>query len=221
MSTYYGDFPDGHPYVCMTFDTFAAAGGSVTMTGFAASDILVYKNGNATPRASASGIVVVTDFNGKTGLHMVTFDLSDNADAGFYSWGNEYSVAVADVTVDGLTVRFWLGSFSIERLFAPLYNMNSRFKTTGNARAIFSTIGRGTVTTGATTTSLPTTNFKPDGAATDQFQGRVVLFDENTTTAGLRGCARLITASSNAANPTLTVDTLPATPVSGDKFSVV
>jgi hypothetical protein len=82
-------------------------------------------------------------------------------------------------------------------------------------------IGRGTVTTGGSTTSVPTSAFAPAGAIADQFKGRVVLFDANTTTATLRGVASAISASSNAANPTFTVGALPATPASGDLFSVL
>jgi hypothetical protein len=81
--------------------------------------------------------------------------------------------------------------------------------------------GYGTVTTGASSTSIPTSAFAPAGASLDQFAGRAVLFDNDTTTAALRGCARTISSSSNAALPTFTVTALPATPASGDKFSVV
>lgn len=94
-------------------------------------------------------------------------------------------------------------------------------QTLANLSKTVQAIGRGTVTTGASTTSVPTSSFSPAGAATDQFKGRVVLFDANTTTAALRGAAALIEASSNAANPTFTVTALPATPASGDTFSVV
>jgi hypothetical protein len=82
-------------------------------------------------------------------------------------------------------------------------------------------IGRGTVTSGASATSVPTSAFTPSGASLDQFAGRVVLFDANTTTPALRGCARAISSSSNAAAPVFTVTSLPAVPVSGDLFSVV
>lgn len=82
-------------------------------------------------------------------------------------------------------------------------------------------VGRGTVTAGGTTTSIPTSAFTPAGAVADQFKDRVVLFDVDTTTPTLRGVAKLITASTNAATPTLTVETLPAAPASGDTFSVI
>lgn len=83
------------------------------------------------------------------------------------------------------------------------------------------TVIRGTVTSGASTTSIPTSAFSPAGASADQFKGRIVVFDNDTVTEALRGEATDITASSNAANPTLTVTALSATPASGDSFSVL
>lgn len=116
MSTYYGDFPTSHTSVCMVFDSFAASTGAPSATSnFAAGDIVIFKDGGTTQRSSSAGITVSTSFDTNTGLQMVVIDLSDNTDAGFYAAGHEYSVAVADVTIDGQTIRFWLGSFSIER----------------------------------------------------------------------------------------------------------
>lgn len=81
-------------------------------------------------------------------------------------------------------------------------------------------IGRGTVTSGATTTSIPTSAFAPAGASADQFKGRIVTFDSDTATTGLRGQATDITASTSAAAPTLTVSALSTAPASGDTFSI-
>lgn len=83
------------------------------------------------------------------------------------------------------------------------------------------TVIRGTVNSGASTTSIPTSAFSPAGASADQFKGRIVVFDNDTATAALRGEATDITASSNSATPTLTVTALSATPASGDTFSVL
>lgn len=216
--TYYGDYPVNHPLVCMTFDSFTAATGASSATsGFVASDIVIFKDGSATQRTSSAGITVSTSFDSLVGLQMIIIDLSDNTDAGFYVAGHEYQVAVADVTVDSQTVRFWLGAFSIERAGGELALLKRRTNLDFTVPAI----ARGTVGSSPSTTSLPTSAFSPAGASSDQFKGRVVLFDATTTTTGLRGCARLISASSNAATPTLTVDTLPATPVAGDTFSVI
>jgi hypothetical protein len=82
-------------------------------------------------------------------------------------------------------------------------------------------MAKGTVATGATTSSVPTSVFTPAGVAIDQFVGRIILFDVTTITTGLRGCVRAITGSSAAALPVLTVAPLSATPVSGDTFLVI
>jgi hypothetical protein len=93
--------------------------------------------------------------------------------------------------------------------------------TVTNLQKATAAIGRGTVTTGGSTTSVPTSAFSPAGAVADQFKGRTILFDGDTTTTALRGQSRNITASSNAATPTLTVDALTTAPSSGDTFSVI
>ena len=54
----------------------------------------------------------------------------------------------------------------------------------------------------------------------DQFNGRNIIFADDTTTAGLRGAGTDITACTAATN-TLTFSALPATPVSGDTFIIV
>lgn len=116
MTMYLGDFPTSHTAVCIPFDSFAAATGASSATSsFVAGDVLVYKDGGTTQRTSSSGIVASTSFDSQTGLQMITIDLSDNTDAGFYAAGHEYQVGVADVTIDGQTVRFWAATFSIER----------------------------------------------------------------------------------------------------------
>lgn len=76
----------------------------------------------------------------------------------------------------------------------------------------------GTVTTGGTTTSVPTSSISPAAGVTDQFKGRIITFTSDTTTANLRGQSRLITASTSGG--TLTVDALTTAPASGDTFSI-
>lgn len=112
---YYGDYPTSAVWY-MVFDSFAASTGAPSaVTNFAAGDIQIYKDGGTTQRSSSAGITVTTSFDSNTGLQMVAIDTSDNTDAGFYAAGHEYSVAVADITVDAQTLRFWLGTASIER----------------------------------------------------------------------------------------------------------
>lgn len=113
---YAGDFPAGHTGVTLTFDSFAAAtGASSAASNFVAGDVQIYKDGGVTQRSSSVGITVTTSFDSNAGLQMIVIDTSDNTDAGFYAAGHEYDVAVADITIDAQTVRFWAGSFSIER----------------------------------------------------------------------------------------------------------
>jgi hypothetical protein len=78
----------------------------------------------------------------------------------------------------------------------------------------------GTANTGGSTTSITTSAFTPAPNSIDQFVGRIVIFDNDTTTAALRGHAASITASTNASTPTLTVSTMPDSPVSGDTFRI-
>lgn len=77
----------------------------------------------------------------------------------------------------------------------------------------------GVCTTGGTTTSIPTSSLAPAAAVTDQFKGRTLIFDDDTTTANLRGQATNITASTSGG--TLTVTALTTAPVNGDTFRIV
>lgn len=88
-------------------------GSSITMTNFAAADILVYKDGGTTERASTAGFTATTDFDAKTGKHVAIIDLADNTTAGFFGAGSEYLVAIDAVTVDAVTTGGWLARFVI------------------------------------------------------------------------------------------------------------
>jgi hypothetical protein len=88
-------------------------GSSITMTNYAAADILVYKDGGTTERASTAGYTATTDFDGKTGKHLAIIDLADNTTAGFWNAGSEYLVALDSVTVDAVTVGGWIARFRI------------------------------------------------------------------------------------------------------------
>jgi hypothetical protein len=77
-----------------------------------------------------------------------------------------------------------------------------------------------TVTTGATTTSVPTSSISPSAGVADQFKNGILEFDQATTTANLRGVRTKITASTPGG--TLTVaPALPAAPASGDTAVIV
>lgn len=99
------------------FDSFDSSGGSVTMTGLAVTDIEIYKDGSTTQRSSDAGITLLDtdgiDFDGATGCHGFSIDLSDDTDSGFYAVGSNYAVMVNAVTIDSQTVRFWACQFDI------------------------------------------------------------------------------------------------------------
>lgn len=77
----------------------------------------------------------------------------------------------------------------------------------------------GVVGSGSTTTSIVTSSLTPSVSVADQFKGRVVIFDADTTSASLRGQATDITANTNSG--VLTVTALTNTPAYGDVFVVV
>lgn len=81
------------------------------------------------------------------------------------------------------------------------------------------TMVMGTVGAASSTTSVVTSSLAPAAAVADQFKGRIVIFDEDTTTVNLRGQATDITA--NTAGGVLTVTALTTAPVSGDTFVIV
>lgn len=99
------------------FASYNAAGASVTLTGLAVTDVEIYKNGSTTQRASDNGYTLLDtdgiDFDGVTGLHGFSIDLSDNTDSGFYAVGSWYWVIVSTVTVDSQTVTFIAAVFRI------------------------------------------------------------------------------------------------------------
>ena len=88
-------------------------GSSITMTNYLAADILVYKDGSTTERASTAGFTATTDFDAKTGKHIAIIDLADNTTAGFFAAGSEYLVAIDAVTVDAVTTGGWIARFRI------------------------------------------------------------------------------------------------------------
>jgi hypothetical protein len=98
-----------------TYD--GGTGASITLTGLAVTDIEIYKDGSVTQRASDAGYTLLDtdgiDFDGLTGIHGFSIDLSDDTTAGFYAAGSQYFVVVSSVTVDAQTVNFIACAFRI------------------------------------------------------------------------------------------------------------
>lgn len=212
-----GDYPEDFATVSVYFTTHDSNGAPIApLTAFEAADVKIYKNGSGAEKTSTNGVTMTSPFDSLTGLHCLVIDTSnDTGDSGFWVAGAVYSVVLNPdtETVNGQTVLKVLGTFGIT---LAAFNIDKTIKA----------VPRGTVTAGASTTSVPTSALTFAGSAAsgvvaDQFKNRVILFDGNTTTAGLRGASSTISASSASNTPTLTVGALPATPASGDLFSVV
>jgi hypothetical protein len=116
MAIHLGAVPAGST-IYIPFASYDAAGASATLSGLATTDIELYKNGSATPRASDNGYALLDtdgiDFNSKTGINGFSVDLNDNSDAGFYVVGGFYWVVVASVTIATQTVNLVAATFTI------------------------------------------------------------------------------------------------------------
>ena len=121
MVGFYGDY-DTTETVIIPFNTFSSddPSASVTITDLAAADIEIHKDGSTTQRSSDNGVTVTINFDSITGNHIVSIDLSDNTDAGFYAAGSRYQVRMEGTTVDGATINAWIGHFSIGKTQAAM-----------------------------------------------------------------------------------------------------
>jgi hypothetical protein len=163
--SYLGDFTTANT-AYVYFNTFDSndPSASVTLTGLAVTDIEIYKDGSVTQRSSDAGYTLLDtdgiDFDGTTGIHGFSIDLSDNTDAGFYAAGSEYVVVVSSVTVDAATVNFVAATFSIERTggaLALLKGTNSLANIASNLVIIASDTVAIEVDTGTTLSAQITT----------------------------------------------------------------
>lgn len=99
------------------FETVQANNAGITISGLAVTDIEVYKNGSTTQRASDNGYALLDtdgiDFDGVTGLHGISINLSDNSDAGFYAAGSFYWVLINAITLAGVSITPLIATFRI------------------------------------------------------------------------------------------------------------
>jgi hypothetical protein len=117
MTLHLGNVP-ANSTLYIPFASYGKTNGeSITLTGLAVTDIEIYKNGSVTQRASDAGYTLLDtdgiDFDGLTGIHGFSIDLSDNTDASFYAVGSFYWVVVSSVTIDSQTVNFIAATFRI------------------------------------------------------------------------------------------------------------
>lgn len=125
------------------------SGDSEAQSGFAVTDIEVIKNGAATVRATDSGYSLISDtgqVGDRVGLYRCSIQLFNTADdASFYASGSTYQAFVDSVTIDGKTVRFWLGSWEIGRQKVNAVEINS---DTGAANQLENAFANGFADTG-------------------------------------------------------------------------
>lgn len=188
------------------------------ITGLSSPDSITLTISKAGGAFAAVGGTIAEISSGWYKVTLTTTDTNTLGDLAFHA-----TATSADPTdwVDQVTANI-LG----DTLPANVTQVNSVAASASTLEKTTDAVPRGTVTTGASTTSVPTSALTIAGSAAsgvvaDQFKNRVILFDGDTTTAGLRGASSAISASSASNTPTLTVGTLPATPASGDTFSII
>ena len=121
---YVGDYAEDDT-VYFIWHTAQADGASVTRT--VDGTVAVFIDGGTTE--ITDGVTDTEDFDGKTGLHLCTIDLSSSAS---YATGKDYNVVCTGMTIDTIAnVNACIGSFSIENRTATLSN-----QTHGGAAAV-------------------------------------------------------------------------------------
>lgn len=153
--------------IYIPFATRDASGGAV---GFSATievaDFDIYKDGSATQRSSTAGFTIAETFDTVTGLHMLSIDLSDDTDAGFYAAGSTFHVALTpDETVDSQTIAEWIGAFTIE---------SASDKATRRLRELMYPNNEVATTTGNTTTAINLTEVVDSSATADDLINEVL-----------------------------------------------
>jgi hypothetical protein len=164
---------------------------------------------NSTTEITA-GITLTVDFDTRTGLNQVrVVATSGNGYAAGY-----YAFVITAGTVDSVSV---VGEMVHELVIGAVpVNVDDLMTELDRSRVF------GVVTTGATTTSIPTSSLDPAAVATDQFKGRVIIFDRDTTTTQLRGQGAPIDGSTSGGTITLAAgDALTVAPASGDAFVIL
>lgn len=211
---YLGDFPTGFTTVVVPFTTSNPDGSPVApSSAFEAADVAIYKDGTATPRSSTSGWTMNSPQNSKTGFHLMTVDLSDNTDSGFYAAGHVYTVVLdpSDETVASVSVRRVLGLFTIGIGLSPTTaGRTLDVTTTGGAGIDWANVENPTTTLNLSGTSTKALEPTTAGRMLDVSSGGEAGIDwanigSPTTTVNLSG------TSTKALEPTTSGRTLDVT----------
>lgn len=138
--------------------------------------------------------------------------------------GSAISTSAAQIGVNVVNIGGQTAALDGNNLLkVDVEDINGSATAAQNVSKANQAIGRGTCTSGGSTTSIPTSAWSPGGSGvvSGQFVGRTIIFDADTATAALQGQATNITANTAGATPTFTVTALTTAPSSGDTFSVL
>lgn len=133
MAPYLGDFVEDST-LHFVWTSLSTTGASVTRT--TDGTIAVWKD-NGTSQ-SVEGVTDTEDFDGFTGVHAVTIDLSAHA---FYATGADYTVMLTGATIDSVTVNKVLAHFSIENRLGIVVQVWDRVLS-GNTHNVATSAGK-------------------------------------------------------------------------------
>lgn len=206
------------------FDDFVDAAGKVTLTG-----TQTFNNTGTWTGNIVGTVSTLTTYTGNTPQTGDSFARIGATGSGLTTLATAAALATVQADTDDIQTRLPAALTANGNMKSDVLRVNGTVQTAGdlaaliNALQLYTThvVARCTVSGVPTTTSIPTSACSPSGAVADQFKGRIIIFDNDTTTAALRGQATDITASSAAATPTFTVTALTTAPASGDTFTIV
>jgi hypothetical protein len=192
-----------------------------TALTIANTDIKLSVNGGASANKNSGG-----GTHRVNGVYGVTFDATDTATVGELFVSVVISTAlpvfatfivVEEAIYDQLFGASALGYIANAPVNVAQINASSgaATKLERGARGTFT----GTVGTGSTTTNIVFSSLSPASAVNDQVKGKVLTFDDATTTAALRGQSQGITAYVHS-SLSATVAAFTTAAVSGDTFTI-
>jgi hypothetical protein len=132
------------------YATYNDSGASINDTGIDVADVLIFKNGGVTPRATDSGVHIgdtgtagdTGQYGNNIGLSRISIRLYNTTDdTGFFDAGSQYHVAIANgLTVDSREVNFFAAVFEIDGIRSagpnvalPLVDVDAIDGDTGHA----------------------------------------------------------------------------------------
>jgi len=208
---------------------------SITATEMQAAQVMVTVADSAT-KAVEDQCFIIETYGNASGQHELDLDTASTAQTGDSyavvnsgTFGNSALKTLIDAVddfvdteVSAIKAKTDSLTFTVAgKVDANPTAINGDATSAANLAKTTRAIARGTVGSASSTTSIVTSGFTPTAIATDQFKGRIVTFDADTTTTALRGQSTDITASSiGGGTPVLTVTSLTNAPASGDTFSV-